>query len=178
MKLLFSKYMITNPFGNGHRGTDYGTPEGTPIQATVSGVVLDNTNEHWSYGKNVVIKGDDGNVHMYAHLSQPQVRVGQRVKAGEVIGLSGNTGNSTGPHLHYEVRGANGLINSKTVVDAVNKGKVPFITRKSYDYDDEKEEKNKSEEDKSTLVQKISKAILILVFLGIGIFFTYQSFND
>ena len=176
MKLKFSQFVITNPFGNhGHRGTDYGTPQGTPIQATISGVVLDNTNEHWSYGKNVVIKGDDGNVHMYAHLSVPKVRVGQRVKQGEVIGLSGNTGNSTGPHLHYEVRGANGLINSKTVVDAVNKGQVPFITN-STDFGTN-EENEKGNIDKLSIVQKISKALLVLLFIGLGVLFMYQSFN-
>ena len=86
-----------------HAGVDFGMEIGTKLPSKIDGVV---THAGWQggYGNVVDIRSDDGVEIKYAHLSKPMVKVGQRVKAGEVIGLSGNTGNSTGPHLHFEVR--------------------------------------------------------------------------
>lgn len=91
------------PNTNGHAGIDFGTPWGTFVTATDAGVVklagLDNT----GYGNLVKIEHDWG-FSYYAHLADFRVKVGERVEAGQVLGLSGNTGRSTGPHLHFEVR--------------------------------------------------------------------------
>ncbi len=94
-----------------HKGIDFAVPQGTPIKAVVEGnveVVRDEGNI--SFGKSVRIRTDDGRLTIYAHLSQPKVHVGQHVEFGDVIGNSGNTGNSTGPHLHFQVN-----INGKPV---------------------------------------------------------------
>ena len=80
---------------------------GTPIKASNSGRVI-YSGWYGGYGKVVIL--DHGNIHgsptttLYAHMSQPKVSVGQNVTKGQVIGLSGSTGYSTGPHCHFEVR--------------------------------------------------------------------------
>jgi murein DD-endopeptidase MepM/ murein hydrolase activator NlpD len=92
-----------------HTGIDLGVPTGTPIHATAAGtVVLATTNlangVPVGYGTYVVIAHGGGVYSLYGHLSALGVHAGQQVGAGEVIGLSGSTGNSTGPHLHFEIR--------------------------------------------------------------------------
>ncbi len=86
-----------------HAGIDFKAPYGSPVLATAPGTVV---RAGWtgSYGKLVEIRHDNGLVTRYAHLSRIRVRAGQRVRAGDRIGRLGNTGRSTGPHLHYEVR--------------------------------------------------------------------------
>lgn len=84
-----------------HNGTDYATPVGTPVLAPGEGVVSLVTN-HAFAGKYIVIEHDNKVRTRYLHLSAFKVKKGQRVKRGQVIALSGNTGASTGPHLHYE----------------------------------------------------------------------------
>lgn len=90
-----------------HTGVDFAVPTGTPIFAAKDGKVLEaKTKVTWggSYGTAIVIDHGDGFRAIYAHLSKLEVKVGQQVTKGQQIGLSGNTGNSTGPHLHFEVR--------------------------------------------------------------------------
>ncbi|MFD8952009.1 M23 family metallopeptidase [Streptomyces xanthophaeus] len=89
-----------------HTGIDMAVPIGTPVRATGSGVII---SADWqaSYGIAVAIKHDDGIFTLSAHLSSVAVVSGQRVSPGETIGLSGSTGNSTGPHLHFESRTQN-----------------------------------------------------------------------
>ncbi|UGY91329.1 peptidoglycan DD-metalloendopeptidase family protein [Streptomyces gobiensis] len=86
-----------------HTGVDFAVPTGTPVKAVTSGTVV---SAGWggSYGNEVVIKHADGRYSQYAHLSSLSVRPGQSVSNGQQIGRSGSTGNSTGPHLHFEVR--------------------------------------------------------------------------
>ncbi|WP_394131120.1 peptidoglycan DD-metalloendopeptidase family protein [Shewanella maritima] len=84
-----------------HNGTDFATPIGTPVVAPGDGVVTMVTN-HAFAGKYIVIEHDNKVRTRYLHLSRFHVRKGQRVKRGQVIALTGNTGRSTGPHLHYE----------------------------------------------------------------------------
>ncbi len=94
-----------NPFGRGyefHSGIDIEAPYGSKVISTADGVV-EFANNHGSYGKAVIIKHPSGYYTLYGHLSNIWVEVGQKVKAGDVIGLVGSTGRSTGPHLHYEV---------------------------------------------------------------------------
>ncbi|MFW6219953.1 MAG: M23 family metallopeptidase [bacterium] len=86
-----------------HKGMDFVAPEGTPIYATGDGIVEISSKSYYGYGKYIKINHGYGYETAYAHLSELKVKRGQRVKRGEVIGLLGNTGLSTGPHLHYEV---------------------------------------------------------------------------
>jgi murein DD-endopeptidase MepM/ murein hydrolase activator NlpD len=86
-----------------HDGVDFKVPEGTPVYATADGVVRQaGTVEN--YGMVVTIKHARGIQTFYAHLSKLAVKAGEKVKRGQVIAYSGNTGLSAGPHLHYEVR--------------------------------------------------------------------------
>lgn len=125
------KYPVSNPritqyFGNtqfaqsgayngsGHNGIDFGIPTGTAIQSAESGVVLGHGNTDLgcpggSYGKWILVKHDNGLASIYAHLSLIRVEKNQRVGRGETIGYSGNTGYSTGPHLHFGVYAAEGV---------------------------------------------------------------------
>jgi murein DD-endopeptidase MepM/ murein hydrolase activator NlpD len=87
-----------------HAGTDIGAPAGTPVLAAVAGQVI-TADFMGGYGLTVVVQHPDGNnISLYAHLSEIFVRPGDRVEQGNVIGRVGSTGNSTGPHLHFEWR--------------------------------------------------------------------------
>lgn len=86
-----------------HEGMDFTGTIGTPIYATGDGEIITAENER-GYGKKIVIDHGYGYRTVYAHLSAYNVKKRQKVKRGEVIGFLGNTGKSTGPHLHYEVR--------------------------------------------------------------------------
>jgi murein DD-endopeptidase MepM/ murein hydrolase activator NlpD len=111
-----------DPKGGGtrmHEGTDMAGSYGTPIYATADGVV---THAGWDngYGRLVKIRHDFGVETRYAHLSQLQVEVGQRVSRGDRIGDMGNSGRSTGTHLHYEVRLNGTAVNPMTFIKAAN----------------------------------------------------------
>lgn len=87
-----------------HSGIDYGCPTGTPILASNDGVIKYSAYDPTGYGKYIIIQHDDGNATLYAHLSSREVSEGQTVRQGDIIGYSGQTGYSTGPHLHFEAR--------------------------------------------------------------------------
>jgi len=89
-------------WGRMHQGNDFATPVGTPLSAMSTGTVIF-AGFQGGYGNKVEIEYWDGTVSVYGHLSSISASVGQRVAPGEVIGLSGNTGHSTGPHLHLEI---------------------------------------------------------------------------
>ncbi|MBZ4017554.1 M23 family metallopeptidase [Streptomyces purpurogeneiscleroticus] len=86
-----------------HSGIDFHAASGTAVHAVGAGTVVE---AGWggAYGNNIVLKMDDGTYTQYGHLSSIGVSVGQKVSANQQIGLSGSTGNSTGPHLHFEAR--------------------------------------------------------------------------
>ncbi|MFJ3139394.1 peptidoglycan DD-metalloendopeptidase family protein [Streptomyces sp. NPDC086843] len=86
-----------------HTGVDFTVPTGTPLKAVGAGTVV---SAGWggAYGNQVVIQLSDGHYAQYAHLSSLSVSAGQTVSAGQQVGLSGATGNVTGPHLHFEIR--------------------------------------------------------------------------
>ncbi|WP_405690268.1 transglycosylase family protein [Streptomyces sp. NBC_01185] len=86
-----------------HTGVDFPVPTGTSVKAVASGTVV---SAGWAgaYGYEVVIRHGDGRYSQYAHLSSLHVRAGQQVGSGQRIARSGSTGNSTGPHLHFEIR--------------------------------------------------------------------------
>ena len=95
--------VLTQNFHPGHNGLDFGIVVGTPVEATMDGKVVHAGWNNQGYGNLVIV--DNGTYKTYyAHLSSIPVAVGDFVTAGTTIGLSGNTGNSTGPHLHYEIR--------------------------------------------------------------------------
>lgn len=87
-----------------HQGVDYTIPEGSRVFATADGVVRDASGRSSTHGKTVVIDHGNGYETSYSHLSQINVRRGQQVRRGDIIALSGDTGLSLSPHLHYEVR--------------------------------------------------------------------------
>lgn len=86
-----------------HTGTDFTAPYGTPVRAACNGAVVASDTSP-AYGTNIQIKCADGRYILYAHLSAKRVAVGATVTAGQQIGNVGSTGNSSGPHLHFEVR--------------------------------------------------------------------------
>lgn len=93
---------------HGYNGIDLGAPYGSPLLASASGAVIVSRTYGWNggYGSYIVIAHDNGTQTLYAHLSRNAVSVGDAVVQGQVIGYVGNSGKSTGPHLHFEVRGA------------------------------------------------------------------------
>ncbi|ALC29238.1 M23 family metallopeptidase [Streptomyces bacillaris] len=109
------KYTLTASYGTGgarwaakHSGQDFAVPVGTPVSAVHTGTVVkagpNGAGDGPAYGNAVVIKHSNGKYSQYAHLSKVNVKIGQKVKTGQKIALSGNTGNSSGPHLHFEIR--------------------------------------------------------------------------
>jgi murein DD-endopeptidase MepM/ murein hydrolase activator NlpD len=98
-----------------HPGLDIAVTVGTPVRATAEGSVAE-AGEDPEYGTFVLLQHSDEYQSMYGHLSRLLVRPGQRVAAGEVIGLSGNTGNSSAPHLHFEVRRRGQVVDPLTLV--------------------------------------------------------------
>lgn len=86
-----------------HKGIDFTAPKGTAIQATGNGVVVSVNKVGKGYGKHVLIDHGYGYKTLYAHMSSIEIKPGQKVKKGQQIGKVGNTGSSTGAHLHYEV---------------------------------------------------------------------------
>ena len=87
-----------------HEGVDFVVPVGTPVYASAAGIVSYAALDHGGYGNMVEIDHGNGIVTRYAHNSKLLVKVGQMVRRGQEISLSGDTGRSTGPHLHFEVR--------------------------------------------------------------------------
>ncbi len=90
-------------WGTVHRGIDIANDLGTPIYSVMDGTVV-NAGPAQGFGNWVVIKHDGGEVSVYGHMRYYDVKVGQRVRAGEKIAVIGNEGQSTGPHLHFEIK--------------------------------------------------------------------------
>lgn len=99
-------YTISSPFGTRggefHRGIDLAAAQGEPIYASKAGTVV-KAEFHPSWGNYVAIDHEDGTTALYAHQQEYQVKVGDKVKQGQIIGYVGSTGNSTGSHLHFEL---------------------------------------------------------------------------
>ncbi|CAM3690320.1 hypothetical protein SMNI109538_07365 [Smaragdicoccus niigatensis] len=98
---------ITSDFGDGrnHQGIDIGADQGSPIRAATSGEVID-SGPAQGYGEWIRVKAADGTITTYGHNDTNLVSVGDHVTAGQVIGTVGNRGESTGPHLHFQVEPA------------------------------------------------------------------------
>ncbi|MEV0000559.1 M23 family metallopeptidase [Streptomyces sp. NPDC048370] len=110
-----SSYTLTASYNQGgamwahkHSGQDFAVPVGTTVKAAGAGTVVkagpNGGGDGPAYGNAIVVKHANGKYSQYAHLSKINVHVGQKVGAGQKIALSGNTGNSSGPHLHFEIR--------------------------------------------------------------------------
>lgn len=90
-------------WGKMHKGIDIAAPIGTPVVAAASGVVTYSRWNEWGFGNLVEITHPDGSTTLYAHNDRLMVREGQQVRQGQLIAQVGSTGNSTGPHLHFEI---------------------------------------------------------------------------
>ncbi len=111
-------FLSGNDFYAGHLGIDIAAGEGAPVYAADSGVVTIASGVSSGYGNVIMIDHGNGFVTLYAHLSQFNVKPCQGVTVGQLIGLAGNTGNSSGAHLHFEVRENGGFINPWNVLPA------------------------------------------------------------
>lgn len=107
-------YRLTGRFGDRsglwssmHTGLDFAAPSGTPLRSISGGVVV-SAGYDGSYGNKTVVRLADGTELWYCHEDSVRVRPGESVRAGQIIGTIGSTGNVTGPHLHLEVRPAGG----------------------------------------------------------------------
>ena len=120
--LIKDNFKITSHFGirydpiyrnvkKMHEGIDFSCATGTNVRATGEGIVIETNRSNRGYGNEVIINHGFGYTTHYAHLSKILVKVGQKVKRGEIIGKVGSTGKSVGPHLHYEVRKNNRPLN-------------------------------------------------------------------
>ncbi len=111
-------YLSGNDFYAGHLGLDIAAGEGAPVYAADSGVVTIAGGVTSGYGNVIMIDHGNSFVTLYAHLSQMNVKACQSVTVGQLIGLAGSTGNSSGAHLHFEVRENSGFINPWNVLPA------------------------------------------------------------
>ncbi len=87
---------------NPHRGLDFRSPMGNPVKSTADGIVI-LVGDHYYAGNSIYIDHGNGVVSMYFHLSKPLVKEGDKVQRGQAIGLSGQSGRATGPHLHFSL---------------------------------------------------------------------------
>lgn len=113
-------YELTSPFGprwgTNHYGVDLAVPTGTQVAAAADGVVIQ-SGWNGGYGISVYVDHGNGIITRYGHLSQAYAQVGRSVSQGEILGLSGSTGNSTGPHLHFEIRIGEVAVNPENYVE-------------------------------------------------------------
>jgi murein DD-endopeptidase MepM/ murein hydrolase activator NlpD len=109
-------YLSGNDFWSGHLAIDIATATGAAIYAADSGVVVFSGWDSRGYGNVIMIDHQNGYHTLYAHLSAMNVSCGSNAAQGSVIGYAGSTGNSTGPHLHFEIRYLGGFINPWTVL--------------------------------------------------------------
>ena len=122
--ILPTKGTVTSRYGNreatevvsaNHQGIDIGSEEGTAIYASMDGIVTV-ASEEGEYGKHIDIENEDV-LTRYAHCSKLLVKEGQEIKQGDKIAEVGSTGNSTGPHLHFEIRRDDRTINPESILD-------------------------------------------------------------
>ncbi len=104
-----------NTGGEAHPGLDIAIPVGRPVRASGGGTVLE-AGEQAEYGTYVLLQHPEGYQTLYGHLSRLTVRPGKPVEAGDVLGLSGNTGRSSAPHLHFEVRQSGVPVDPRTIL--------------------------------------------------------------
>lgn len=102
---ITNRYGAPGNYGAGyHTGDDYPAPTGTDVVAVRAGTIAESKNDGSSYGNLIVLRADNNRDYHHCHLSKRDVKKGDKVKAGQKLGEVGSTGNSTGPHLHFEDR--------------------------------------------------------------------------
>lgn len=119
--------------GRRHQGVDLAYPTGTPVKAAFDGRVRLSQRSS-SYGNLIILRHENGLETYYAHLSKRNVEVGEWVRAGDIIGLGGSTGRSSGPHLHFETRYQGFAFDPQWIID-FEKGELRknvFVLRRSY----------------------------------------------
>ena len=126
---LEGAHHVTSSYGTRHwkfhHGTDIRVKIGDPVRAVFDGVVrMAKYNRH-GYGNYVVVRHANGLETLYGHLNERSVQVGDEVRAGQTIGKAGNTGRSSGPHLHFEVRYAGLDINPEQIFDWKEESTIP-----------------------------------------------------
>jgi murein DD-endopeptidase MepM/ murein hydrolase activator NlpD len=117
MGVITQRYSYRGP-KRGHAGLDLAAPTGTPVYAALSGTVTFSGWNVFGYGQLITIRGIDGRDYYYAHNSRRLVSKGQRVRQGQMISRVGSTGNSTGPHLHFEIRSGSSIVNPSALLPA------------------------------------------------------------
>lgn len=100
---------VGNRWGKVHGGIDVAAARGSIVVGAVEGTVMI-IGDQGAYGHCVFVENHDGTVAWYAHLTESYVKVGDKIARGQIVGISGNTGKSTGPHLHFEMRTQQGII--------------------------------------------------------------------
>lgn len=128
-------------WGQMHKGIDFAAPIGTPIYATFSGKIRYAKMNSGGYGNLIIIRHYNGLETYYAHLNTMVVESNQYVRAGQIIGYCGNTGHSTGPHLHFEVRFIENAINPEIIFDVLKndfKTDMVLIRKSLFDYQKKK----------------------------------------
>lgn len=112
--------LVSSEFGprwkRKHEGLDIAADEGEPVFASAAGEVLYSNNRMRGYGNVVILRHDSSVTTLYAHNHKNKVKLGDKVEQGQVIALLGNTGQSTGPHVHFEMRRLNKAIDPRKVL--------------------------------------------------------------
>jgi len=112
--------IVSSEFGHRwkkqHEGIDIAADEGEPVYASAAGKVLYSDNRMRGYGNVIILRHDSQITTLYAHNQKLNVRLGEQVEQGQVIALLGNTGASTGPHVHFEMRRANTALDPRRVL--------------------------------------------------------------
>ena len=151
---LVSAFGYRPRFGRMHRGVDLDLNVGDTVVAAFDGRVRITKFERRGYGYYVVLRHDNGLETIYGHLSRFLVKPDQYVKAGQPIALGGNTGRSTGPHLHFETRFMGIALNPASIIDFEN-----YVTHKDvYTFDKQSSEKANKQYGKAKKKSKKSKA--------------------
>jgi hypothetical protein len=118
---LSSSYGVLEEVRNGpHTGVDLAVPEGTTLRSIVEGEVANVFDGSGNIGEGVKILGEDNREYIYGHMSDVDVKVGDKVHFGDVLGESGNTGNSTAPHLHFGVKEDGEFVDPSILVPKLN----------------------------------------------------------
>ena len=132
---------VTSRFGprgnQWHYGIDIRLKTGDPVKCALDGIVRAIQYDRYGYGHVVVVRHHNGLETLYGHLSKVTVKTNQPIKAGEQVGLGGNTGHSTGPHLHFEIRYYGEPFNPEYIIDFNNyalKSDTLVLTRNNFEY--------------------------------------------
>jgi len=150
--------------GRRHQGIDVSLPSGTPLYAVFDGKVRVSLSMR-GYGNLIIIRHNNGTETFYAHMSRRDVNTGDIVRAGDVIGLSGNTGRSTGPHLHFETRCEGLAFDPQRIIDFETgnlRQRMVVLKRRYFDagsrYDQNFDDEFLNEEDDKKALEAKKKA--------------------